>query len=219
MSEKINRRRTVEKVSAFVTKDGDLGPELLVFRHPLAGIQVPAGTVEFGETAEEAVVREVAEESGIKQTKILSRLAELIEPLPDGQKVVRRMTKIFDSPENDASSAGGFGLSRGNPVYVTGEVGDFSAIVCESLDMNQDPPVSVPGVRGYVRTSILGSEVRRYLYHLASLEQTAATWSIFVDGHEFQLFWTALSSQTRLHSHQDSWLSSVYQSLISTMQS
>jgi 8-oxo-dGTP pyrophosphatase MutT (NUDIX family) len=219
MSEKINRRRTVEKVSAFVTKDGELGPELLVFRHPLAGIQVPAGTVEFGETPEQAVIREVAEESGIKQSKVLSMLSEMIEPLPDGQKVVRRMTKIFDSPDNDASSAGGYCLSRGNPVYVTGEAGDFSEIVCEVLDMNQDPPVSVPEVRGYVRTSILGSEVKRYLYHLASFEQTAATWSIFVDGHKFQLFWSALSSQTRLHPYQDPWLRSVYQSLISTMRS
>ena len=160
MSEKIQMKRGMLENSKGPQPEGDLGPELLVFRHPLAGIQVPAGTVEFGEAPEQAVIREVAEESGIRQSKILSRLSELIEPLPDGQKVVRRMTKIFDSPDNDASSAGGYGLSRGNPVYVTGEAGDFSEIVCEVLDMNQDPPVSVAGVRGYVRTSILGSEVR-----------------------------------------------------------
>ncbi len=219
MSDKKSRRRTVEKVSGFVTRDRELGRELLVVRHPLAGIQVPTGTVEFGETPEQAIVREVAEESGIKQVKILSRLFELIEPMPDGQKVIRRMTKIFDSPNSDASSAGGFGLSRGNPVRVTGEAGAFSEIVCEVLDMSHDPPVSVPGVRGYVRTSILGSEVKRYLYHLASLERTADNWPIFVDGHEIQLFWIPLSPQTRLNPHQDHWLRSVYQSLIRPIKS
>ncbi len=214
MSDKNRRRRTVEKVSAFVTRDGELGRELLVFRHPLAGIQVPAGTVEFGETPEQAVIRKVAEESGIKEVRILSRLSEVIEPMPDGQKVIRQMTKIFDSPNNDASSAGGFGLSRGNPVHVTAEAGTFSEIICDVLDMSQDPPVSIPGVKGYVRTSILASEVKRYLYHLAFLEQSAETRSIFVDGHEFQLSWTPLLPQTQLNPYQDQWLRSVYQSLV-----
>jgi len=215
MSDIRSRRRIVEKVSAFVTRDGESGRELLVIRHPLAGIQIPAGTVEFGETPEQAVLREVVEGSGLKQVEILSRLSEKIEPMPHGQKVVRRMTKIFDRPGNDASSAGGFGLSRGNPVHVMGEIGDFSEIVCEALDISQEPPVSIPGVRGYVRTSILGSKVRRYLYHLASSERSAESWSILVDGHKFQPFWTPLLPQTQLNPHQDDWLRAVYQILIS----
>jgi 8-oxo-dGTP pyrophosphatase MutT (NUDIX family) len=60
----------VEKVAAFVTRDRDDPAgrrEFLVFRHdnPAAGIQVPAGTVEPGESPREAVLREVAEEAGL----------------------------------------------------------------------------------------------------------------------------------------------------------
>ncbi|WP_396906972.1 NUDIX domain-containing protein [Mycolicibacterium phlei] len=59
-------RRLVRKVVGYVVQD----EQLLVFAHddvPLevAGIQVPAGSVEPGEEPADAVVREVAEETGI----------------------------------------------------------------------------------------------------------------------------------------------------------
>ena len=39
----------IGKVTAFITRDTSAGCELLVFTHPDAGIQVPAGTMEAGE--------------------------------------------------------------------------------------------------------------------------------------------------------------------------
>lgn len=56
------------KVLAYVTRLNKGLPELLVFRHrdyPLAGIQVPAGTVEPSESLDDAAIREVEEESGL----------------------------------------------------------------------------------------------------------------------------------------------------------
>ncbi len=56
--------RKVEKVLAYLVR----GTDVLVFEHvgmPEAGIQVPAGTVEYGESAEAALLREVAEETGV----------------------------------------------------------------------------------------------------------------------------------------------------------
>ncbi|MEJ2289387.1 MAG: HAD-IA family hydrolase [Deinococcales bacterium] len=47
----------VSNVAAFVTRTPDGGPQLLVFRHPTAGVQVPAGTVEDGESIEAAAAR------------------------------------------------------------------------------------------------------------------------------------------------------------------
>ncbi|WP_135820892.1 NUDIX hydrolase [Halostella litorea] len=58
------RVRYVPKVCAYVTRGG--GSELLVFEGPdHAGLQVPKGTVEPGETLQEALLREVKEESGL----------------------------------------------------------------------------------------------------------------------------------------------------------
>jgi 8-oxo-dGTP pyrophosphatase MutT (NUDIX family) len=56
----------VGKVVAYITQ----GDRLLVFRHvdfPEEGIQVPAGTIEPGETTEEAVLREAREETGLDE--------------------------------------------------------------------------------------------------------------------------------------------------------
>ena len=55
--------RVVEKVVAYVTR----GAHLLVFRHVDfdAGIQVPAGTLEPGESPRDGVLREAAEETGL----------------------------------------------------------------------------------------------------------------------------------------------------------
>lgn len=43
---------------------------------PAAGTQVPAGGIHDGETAEDAVVRELAEESGIECASIVRKLGE-----------------------------------------------------------------------------------------------------------------------------------------------
>ncbi len=57
--------KVVGKVVAYITS----GDRLLVFRHvhePEAGVQVPAGTVEPGESPDDAVLREAHEETGLE---------------------------------------------------------------------------------------------------------------------------------------------------------
>ena len=57
-----------DKVYAYILRKSNAGSQLLVFEHvdfPDAGIQVPGGTVEAGETIFAAVQREAAEETGL----------------------------------------------------------------------------------------------------------------------------------------------------------
>jgi 8-oxo-dGTP pyrophosphatase MutT (NUDIX family) len=65
-----------QRATAYVT---DPYGRLLVFDHidnPASGTQVPAGGIHDGETAEDAVVRELAEESGIRAASIIRKLGE-----------------------------------------------------------------------------------------------------------------------------------------------
>jgi 8-oxo-dGTP pyrophosphatase MutT (NUDIX family) len=55
----------IEKVTAFVTRMVHGRQELLLFEHPCAGIQIPAGTVELAEAPEAAAIRETHEETGL----------------------------------------------------------------------------------------------------------------------------------------------------------
>ncbi len=59
------RARVIEKAVAAVVRRAEGRRELLVFRHPLAGVQIPKGTMEPGETIAEAALRELEEESGL----------------------------------------------------------------------------------------------------------------------------------------------------------
>ena len=85
----MERDRVEPKAYAYVVRgDG----QLLVFDHPApdAGTQVPKGGVEPGETPEEAVVREVAEESGLTDVDVETLLAKDEWPHPEKPKAYRR---------------------------------------------------------------------------------------------------------------------------------
>lgn len=64
-----------QKVLAYIIRTLEEKKEVLVFDHrgePEAGIQVPGGTVDPGEELEEALLREVLEESGLEFTEVQS---------------------------------------------------------------------------------------------------------------------------------------------------
>ncbi|MEV5824797.1 NUDIX domain-containing protein [Spirillospora sp. NPDC052242] len=71
------------RVAAYVIRHNP-GPELLVFDHvgmPEAGTQIPAGGVRPGEGSEQAVLREVLEETGLRTT-LLNPIAVDTKPHP-----------------------------------------------------------------------------------------------------------------------------------------
>lgn len=58
------------KVCPVVTQDSDSGNQLLLFRHPLAGIQLVKGTLEVDDSSvRAAALRKLAEEAGISQVE------------------------------------------------------------------------------------------------------------------------------------------------------
>ncbi|MCV7131374.1 NUDIX domain-containing protein [Mycobacterium hodleri] len=66
-----------QRVAAYVIRQRGRRSELLVFEQagtPEAGTQIPAGGIVAGETAEGAVVREIAEEAGLIGVTVRARL-------------------------------------------------------------------------------------------------------------------------------------------------
>ncbi|MGW0083080.1 NUDIX hydrolase [Streptomyces sp. NPDC003393] len=72
------------RVAAYVIRHRGV-PELLVFDHvglPEAGTQVPAGGVEPGEGPQDAVLREVAEETGLLTATVIRQITVEDKPHP-----------------------------------------------------------------------------------------------------------------------------------------
>ncbi len=68
---------TIAKATAYITR----GPLLLVFDHveyPDQAPQVPAGTMEPGETPSQAVLREAREETGLDDLQISRYLGDIV---------------------------------------------------------------------------------------------------------------------------------------------
>ena len=64
----------VNKACPVVLRETLGAKELLVFEHPLAGIQLVKGTIESGELPERAALRELSEESGISMASSVRTL-------------------------------------------------------------------------------------------------------------------------------------------------
>ncbi len=68
-----------QRVVAYVTRERNGRAELLTIAakdHPEVGIEVPAGRLDFGETLEEGLRRELAEETGLSGVRIVRELTE-----------------------------------------------------------------------------------------------------------------------------------------------
>jgi len=75
----MQQEHVVQKVLAYIVREANGKLQLLVNTHkdyPEAGVQVPSGTWEQGETAEQALLREIHEETGLARISILGKVAE-----------------------------------------------------------------------------------------------------------------------------------------------
>ena len=95
---KIQVNKVVQKVTAFIIRERKGLKELLVFKHPTAGVQIPAGTVEKGEDIETAVKREVYEETGLQFVDIENYLGCFENELGEGERIIAETTQVYIEP-------------------------------------------------------------------------------------------------------------------------
>ena len=197
--------RLIEKVTAFITRSTSHGPDLLLFGHPHAGIQIPAGTVEAGEAPDQAVVREAREESGLTALTLREYLGCTEDHFTGKHRLIREQTKVYARP--DATSFDWAQFRTGIPVTLTGQhAGDFSQVRYEEWDRWPDPQYITYAITGWVSDAMLCDTIKRYFYHLEFQGQTEERWSMNTDKHHFNLFWAPLSHLPAIISPQDGWL-------------
>jgi 8-oxo-dGTP pyrophosphatase MutT (NUDIX family) len=196
--------KIVEKVTAFITRPTAAGPELLLFEHPNAGTQIPAGTVEESEAPGEAVLREAEEETGLSPLVIQKYLGSEEHRLPDGQWMVAERTKVYARP--DLTSFDWAMLRRGTCVTVGRQANGFSQITYEEFDRVPEPQYVTMSITGWVPDDMLADTSRRHFFHLEYLGLSEDSWTVFTDHHVFTLFWAPLLALPQIIHPQDQWV-------------
>ncbi|MEU9837756.1 NUDIX domain-containing protein [Actinomadura sp. NPDC048032] len=93
-------------MAAYVIRHRD-APELLVFDHvgmPQAGTQIPAGGVHPGEDLEQAVLREVFEETGLRTVTVVNQIAVENKPHPNTNQPRRTTYFHLQAPATTADA-------------------------------------------------------------------------------------------------------------------
>lgn len=196
----------IEKVTAFVTRERDGVRELLVFKHPNAGTQIPAGTVEDAEDPETAVMREVYEETGLQPVRIEKYLGYIENELDENERIVARTTQVYFRP-NFNSIPHKEKLARGLTVDYNTTHKDFTRVSYVEYDRFPDPTCILFNITGWVPSENLSPIKRRHFFQLTTLRETADEWEVKSDrDHIFKLYWAPISPKPHIVPPQDKWL-------------
>lgn len=214
---------TVHKVAAFVTRCAGPERELLVFRHPLGGLQLPAGTVEEEEEISAAVMREVAEETGLDGVRLVRHLGSVPEsPRPDG-RIIARATPLYAEPRDGAATLpiplapgvsvprAGRGLScrllreAGRDVVEAGYV----RVGFDMFHLGGGEWEVVDTVRGWIPVEAIATGVQRHLFHLEATLPTPDRWLHDGDVPGCELQWKRLGGSVGLVRGHSDWLARV----------
>ena len=208
---------TIEKVSAFITQVRNGVKMLLVFKHPTAGIQIPAGSVEIGEDIETTAIRETYEETGLQYVKVEKYLGCFENELESNERIITETTRVYNEP-NLSAIPYKQKLTRGLTVDYHSMQGGFTHISYIEYEYEYDklykPKCINTNITGWVPNEHLSLQKKRHFFHLSTQEETADAWELESDlGHIFKPYWTPLSPKPNLIPPQDRWLDFVYEEL------
>ena len=206
----------VQKVTAFIIREKNGVKELLVFKHPTAGIQIPAGTVEEGEDIETAVKREVYEETGLQSIEIENYLGCFENELENNQRIIAETTKVYMEP-NLTAIPYKRKLPKGLTVDYLSTRADFTHISYIEYEYDQfyEPICIDTNITGWMPNKNISAEKKRHFFHLSTQEETADAWELKSDqGHIFKPYWTPLSPKPNITPPQDKWLDFVYEKIL-----
>ncbi len=201
----------LEKVTVFITRKTRSSHELLLFRHPTAGIQIPAGTVEEGELPVEAGRREAQEETGLQALIVKANIGIMTSTLAPSQRIVRSSTPVYSRPDRQSFAWARF--RRGIPVTTLREQENFTHVSYEELDNLLRPAYVTYHITGWVPSTTVTRHIDRHFVHFEANEQTPGQWELDADHHVFSLFWASFSQLPEIISPQDTWLPYVQQTL------
>ena len=207
--------KIVQKVTAFIIRERNGVKELLVFKHPTAGVQIPAGTVEKDEDIETAVKRETYEETGLRSVEIENYLGCIENELEEGERIIVETTQVYIEPGLNAIPYKRR-LPKGLTVDYLSTQKDFTHISYVEYEYDKfHKPIRIDtNITGWVPNKNLSGQKQRHFFHLTTQAETPDAWELKSDGDRmFKPYWTPLSPKPNIIPPQDKWLDFVYEKI------
>lgn len=190
----------IEEVTAFIVRRSGSHYQMLLLNHPPGGYQIPAGTVQEGETAADAAMRQAYHIAGLSQLTIHTYLGSAQNWLPPERRLVTSQAEVYDSAAEGAGVQAH--LSPGTVVQVLGSSKKRVRVVYAGGGTD-----AVPYQEGWVDEDMLTDSRRRSFFRLACGPCAADEWTAQVDGESLSASWAPLSELPPLPYDQAEWLS------------
>ena len=200
------RGAPAKKVTAFVLRQRAGVDELLLLYHPHAGIQLPAGTMEEGESPTAAAMREATEETGLDNLVWGGLLAEERDELPATQGIMAHSTPVYIRPEATIHARATATLRNGITVEVMRAAGDFLQVRYAETDRYPDPQYMSFELVGWVPAHTVARARVRYFAWLSAPADTPSHWTHVDEQHHFTLRWHPVDALPDLVPPQAPWL-------------
>lgn len=195
----------LRKVTCFVVRRRGEGWQVLLLRHPNAGVQYPAGTIEPGETPAEAALREAIEEAGLPTFGKVSAAGELAEELAAPIWLTAASTPLYARPDGSRLPWAPVDLRAGLTVIGERETDEMVQVTYEEFDRFPDPQHVTVRLTGWAPRAALTRARRRWFFLLPFAGSAPEAWDHAADGHTWRLFWAPADDLPPIVEPQDRW--------------
>jgi ADP-ribose pyrophosphatase YjhB (NUDIX family) len=196
----------IEKVSAFLFRKKGDRLQILLVRHPTAGYQIPAGTVEENEDLQDAVRREIREECGIKELGLIIELPETHQFLEGDEAILTKTMRLYSWPASSARRDGPL-CRRGFLLKTFEKKVGFTRVKYQEFNLKKKPPALISELESWVMSDDLTREVRRHFFAFYVREETLDQWENHAEPDQvFTLKWVDMDAIPELTEGQNEWL-------------
>ena len=192
----------MQKITIFILRN--MKKEILVFRHEDSSIQIPAGTIEEGESIIESAIREMYEETGINRNEIenIEELDTKLNELLEHEVIIEKESNIFSRSRED--SINWIKIRKGITVNKIREQTGYSLIEYREWNNEIEKDYFTYEICGWINSdNISHNKIRNFV--VINVKTEKEIWNTFSDCHTFNHYFVNTKEIPKLLPNQERW--------------